>query len=138
MISVREHLKKYGRQVVSPSRGMLRYWCRRLNVELFDDTLPMPGRILFAVGKNHMAECALYKEARGQWSRWDLYFTQSPMSRAVLLEILAHELVHAAVALLDGDQRVNHGSTFMAYAGLLADRCGLPLRDGFYGEPEDQ
>lgn len=129
----REHLAKYGKQVIVPTKAMLKHWFHRLNRDIWDGILPAPDRISLRPGKGNMACFERRLDNKG----WYLGFTNQPMSRYALLEILAHEMVHCAHWALDGEARGNHGPQFMSYAGLLASKVGLPLRDGFYGEPEE-
>lgn len=113
---------------------MCRHWFHRLNDAVFDGILPAPDDIVMSTGNpDWLATFERYLDNEG----WILGFNEAPMSRAAFLELLVHEMVHCAVAFLDGDVRCVHGDAFMAYAGRVAERAGLPLRDGFYGEPED-
>jgi SprT-like family len=133
MISVFDHLQRYGKEVIVPTERMVRHWFSRLNDELFDSALNKPALVSMDTGKD--AWMAAFEPATDD--TFTLYFAPNPMSRAAFLEILAHEMVHAAVWFLDGNHYVMHGPAFMAYAGTLAVKAGLPLRDGFYGEPEE-
>lgn len=129
---LRAHLAARGNEVIVPTPKLLKHWCGRLNRELFDGQLPMPRSIQPCTVKGWMA-CAIFEY--GDRNGWDLQFVEMPMPRKHMLEVLAHELVHAAVYLLDKQSIVaatGHGAQFMTYKSLLEDH-GLTLKDGFYG-----
>lgn len=133
MILVREHVRKYGRQIVVPTKAMVLHWFNRLNAEVFEGELPAPA----GVSLRPIAGCMATFQASADYKQWWLAIRGQPMSRYAFLECLVHEMVHASVALLDQDHLSDHGPAFMAYAAKVATLAGLPLKDKFYGEPDE-
>lgn len=126
---LRAHLSTRGNEMVVPTERLIKHWLGRLNHELFGGELPMPTGIRLKVQRGWMA-CAHLEYDR---SGWYLDFIEMPMPRKHFLEILAHEMVHAVVHLIDRQSIATmHGPAFMAYRSKL-EYHGLPLKDGFYG-----
>ena len=132
-ITVPEHVRKYGRQVLVCTKPMVMHWFNRLNAEVFDGALPAPQ----GVSLRPIAGCMATFQASADYTQWWLAIRAQPMSRYAFLECLVHEMVHASVAFLDQDHLSDHGPAFMAYASRVATLAGLPLKDKFYGEPEE-
>lgn len=133
MIPVREHVRKYGRQIIVPTKAMTLHWFRRLNAEVFDGAIVEP----VSISLRPMAGCMATFQTEETYQHWWLAIRGQPMSRYAFLECLVHEMVHASVALVDQDHLSDHGPAFMAYASRVATLAGLPLKDKFYGEPEE-
>jgi hypothetical protein len=133
MIPVAQHVRRYGRQIIVPTKAMTLHWFRRLNSEVFGGDLPLPT----GISLRPIAGCMATFQASADYTQWWLAIRGQPMSRYAFLECLVHEMVHAAVAFLDQDHLSDHGPAFMAYAAKVATLAGLPLKDRFYGEPEE-
>ena len=114
-------------KVVVASPGRCRYWLRVMQQDVFNGALP-PLRSV-----SHQLESPNWIAACQRWATddrvhyWDLFITSKPMPMSLLLNILAHEAVHAQQ---ESTTAPFHGAAFFAWSGVLAEH-GLVLEEQY-------
>lgn len=121
---IREHLAARGDERVTPTVGLCRYWLGQVRRELFPD-LPPPASIEMEAVENWLGFVVLTYAS----DIWKLRVRPDRMTRRALINVLAHECVHAQLHVVDRvpmPQALGHGAVFFRYAPLLAS-AGLTL-----------
>lgn len=129
MSDLKRHLHRHGFEVVQPTPRMVIYWWVRCLDEVFSyPKRPslVPATVEIRRQPAEWAACIW----PAQESNAPLHLTMhnEPLSRRGLITILLHEQVHAILAFEDRHGGEQHGERFLAYAGLVKERTGLPLR----------
>lgn len=109
------------------SPGRCRYWLRVMQRDVFKGALPPLRSVSHRLDNpNWLASCQQWV-VEDKIHYWDLSITNKPMPMSLLLNILAHEAVHA-------QQNPNitpfHGEDFFAWSGVLAQH-GLVLQEHY-------
>lgn len=114
MEQIGEYIKRYGSQPVTPTPRLLRYWCNRLNDELFNGGATVEDIEIKALG--HIADCD------GETIRIDI----RDYTRSLLLSTLAHELIH--VLQWHRSRPLDHGKFFHIQATRLQKALGVAVK----------
>lgn len=123
-MTIKAHVKKHGYRIVTPTVPLVRYWWARVNRELWDGVLPSPGSIDIQRDKVAWAWTLMPDiEPRTYHLKIDSY----PLTKKRLLQVLAHESVHAYLWIIEGDSATDHGKPFMRYRYRMKKRLGLNL-----------
>lgn len=115
------HVKAHGHKPVTPSVQMLRHWWGRLNAEVFGGELLIPHITFEHLFDDALGSCTdiafqrvtINIEPRHEWTR------------ALMLETLAHEMVHQKQHHDGG--AMHHGETFERWRVPIFATTGLNL-----------
>lgn len=133
--SIRQHLKRYGFDLVKPTPHTVRYWWMRCLREVFEYPL-LPALVPLTVEirpqANEWAACH-WPDPHG--TRLHLTFHDQVTSRNGLLTVILHEQVHAIMAHEHTyGPTETHCERFMSYAEVIKRKTGLPLQDRYSHE----
>jgi len=127
-MSIKQHLKKYGYQVVVPTSRLVRHWWIRCLKEVFgypSIRFLVPVTVDIRKQPDEWAAC--------HWFNNMLHVTHhdEPISRYGLLTIICHEIAHAILVYEQRNGKAVHCEAFMAYAELVQRKTGLPFQDRY-------
>jgi hypothetical protein len=112
---VGEYLLRRGTQACAPTSTLVRYWWRRLNIELFDG----------ALHEHDFYVLQLEQNARAQSDGEDIWIDPMCNTKALLIGTLAHEMIHQLQ--WQRSRPLDHGKFFQVQARRLRAALGTSI-----------
>lgn len=134
-VNIRQHLERYGFQLVRPTPRLVHYWWRRALTEVFEypqlrSLIPVTVEI-----RKQDGEWAACHWPDPEGVRLHLTFHNEVTSRNGFLTVLLHEMVHAIMAHEHTYGKTEkHCERFLSYASIIKKKTGLPLQDRYSHE----
>mmetsp|Transcript_4429 Transcript_4429/g.11092 ORF Transcript_4429/g.11092 Transcript_4429/m.11092 type:complete len:244 (-) Transcript_4429:129-860(-) len=131
---IREHLTRRGDESLGGSLtvAMCLFWWHKLNRAVFDGALSPPKRIELKAFRADKGWCKPWRR-NARTPRVVMGLNSEISTRAELLRILCHEMVHQYDWEIgkEWDSRVQHSARFYDWRARLSARVNLPLRSSY-------